>query len=125
MLVFLYIPYTLLLSAIDAYRIKKTWGKVGNINHWESYLFAVVGIVGLYFIVKPTGWHIAAFVAECVFIRGVFFSPFLNLCRRERLDYESNTTNSMIDGWHVGFWVMRLISLVAGIIVFIADKVFI
>jgi hypothetical protein len=108
-----YIPITILLAAIDAFRIKIMFGKVGNINHWVSYGLSSLGIAGLYFIVKPQGWHIVNFILGCIAIRALVFDIALNLFRREKIDYVSTSTNAATETLlNIPFFEKKLIAFV-------------
>jgi hypothetical protein len=104
-----YILITIALAAVDAWRIKRAWAKVQNINHWLSYVLAAVGIAGLYFIVRPDGWHIATFIIGCIAIRGMLYDGCLNIFRREKLVYQSTASNSLNDSRlaKISFWWRR------------------
>jgi len=104
-----YTLITILLAAIDAWRIKRAWAKVQNINHWLSYALAAAGIAALYLIQRPEGWHIARFVIGCVAIRGMLYDGCLNIFRREKLVYQSTASNSLNDSrlTKVSFWWRR------------------
>lgn len=114
-----YIPITLLLSLIEFFRIKIQWGKVININHWESYLFGAIGMAGAYFLARPEGWHIATFIVGCMAIRGLLYDIVLNILVNffitpRSLDFISNSSNSLSEDrlTHVSFWERRLIAFV-------------
>lgn len=120
MIIFAYYTITvIILAAVDAWRRKRVMGKVDNINHWLSYLLAVICVVGLWVLFH--GWHLnwqaIPFVFACGGIRGVLYDPALNLFNREKLDYQSTTSNSREDSilTLIGFWPRRLIYLVTAI----------
>lgn len=105
-----YLAATVLLSGVDAIRIKQSWDKVKNINHWVSYGLAVVLMGVLYFIIRPTGWHILIEAVSFIAIRGMTYDIMLNIFRRERLvDYNSDVSNSLNDArlTHITFWQRR------------------
>jgi|GEM_PF-6042978 len=108
---FYYAIITIILSAVDAWRIKRAWGRVGNINHWLSYALAAAGIAGLYLIVRPIGWHIATFILGCIAIRGCLYDGFLNIFRREKLPYISPSSNALNESRlnKISFWTRRAI----------------
>lgn len=121
MILVFYSIYTIAAAAIDAWRIRATWGKVKNINHWISYAIAFAGITGLWiayngFILQ---WSALAFLFACVCVRGVLYSPALNLLRREHIDYTSTTTNAITDHTQIPFWGQRALYL-AGLVAVIA-----
>lgn len=107
-------PISLLLAAIDMLRMKRTWGKVNNINHWPSYLFAAIGITALYFFVKPHSWYILTFVIGCIAIRGILYDVSLNMLVNffiipRAIDYISSKSNSLNEDrlTKIPFWWRR------------------
>jgi len=118
-----YVPITVLLSLIEAWRIKRVWGKVGNINHWLTYLTAAIGFGVVYLITKPEGWHIVFVSVGCIGIRGLLFDVFLNIFRREKLDYVSNSSNSLNEDrlTKIPFVIRRIIAAVILVAAIVAN----
>ena len=123
-----YTPITIILSLVDAMRMKRVWAKVNNINHWLSYLLAAIGIVGLLFCTKglPAGivsfktlllylLHITPFIIGCIAIRGMFYDMALNAFVNffiipRAIDYISVRSNSLNEDrlTNIPFWWRRV-----------------
>jgi len=106
----------ILLAAIDMLRMKRTWGKVNNINHWLSYLLAAIGIIALWLTIH--GWAITwaaiPFIVGCVALRGMLFDPALNLLVNRfiihrAIDYISPKSNALNESrlTKIPFWWRR------------------
>lgn len=135
----LYAIVTILLSWVDALRIKEKWGKAGNINHHVSTQLAIWSGFGVYawWVIKiPLTWWLAIaiilMVACFFFIRLALFDICLNIFRRwtgtnptGRIDYVSTRTNSYEDqhSEKVPFWAKRIIGVVGFALMFLLYKV--
>ena len=106
----------ILLAAIDMLRMKRTWGKVNNINHWLSYLLAAIGIIALWLTIH--GWAITwvaiPFIVGCVALRGMFYDIALNMLVNffiipRAIDYISSKSNSLNEQrlTKIPFWWRR------------------
>jgi hypothetical protein len=111
-----YAPIVILLAAIDTWRMKRSWGRVKNINHWLSYLLAAVAIVALWFSIHGfhIKWSTIIFTACCMAIRGMLFDIALNLLVnhfiiRRSIDYISDQSNALNESrlTKIPFWWRR------------------
>lgn len=117
----IYTVVTILLALVDAIRIKKAKGVVGNINHELSFFLAAFGGS---FLMCVMFWgkgefsfkrfvEVVLLLASFGFIRLVIYDIFLNLFRRLKINYQSSTTNSYVDNHTtlITFWEKRAIGL--------------
>jgi hypothetical protein len=112
-MIYLWLAISVIICAgIDAWRRKRVYGKVYNINHWVSYALAVLSMAGIWIAYNGfhfLTWRLVTFILTGVFIRGVLFDIALNLFCRERLDKQSTTSNSLNDSrlTKIPFWWRR------------------
>lgn len=119
---------SIILAAVDAFRIWMAKGTEANINHKLSSFFAILLAVPAFVLSEPIHFAIEKFLLSLglfslgyVSIRILIYAPTLNLLRGKHFDYESATTSSWVDSkFH--FWQQRVIGLV-GVIIFILIKV--
>lgn len=114
-----YFLATILLAAVDAIRIRITWGRVSNIRHWISWSLAIIAGIIIYFF-QSWPWYLYA--PMCLFVRLLSYAPTLNLFRGKDYNYESGKTSSSVDA-DISFWGQRLIGLM-GLIVVVLLKIF-
>jgi len=121
-------------ALIDYCRIDVVKGDVVNIK--KSYTVLIGGVfcfIGMLLFCVHPGTSLLEFIIEgLVFslfftsVRGVVYDPTLNKFRRLKIDYESATTNSKIDGGEtsigLGFWKQRGIYLIASIFFYLIFK---
>lgn len=135
----IYAAVTILLSWIDAMRIKYAYGKQPNINHTVSTQLAIWSGFGVYawWVIKiPLTWWLAIaiilMVASFIGIRIALFDIFLNLFRRwtgtnptGRIDYVSTTTSSYEDqhSEKFPFWAKRIGGFIGWLLMFLLYKV--
>ena len=121
----IYPIFAAIISAIiEAIRINLSKGTVDNINKLWTYTigFCMFGAclalsVDYYDEIWPQ--DVLCYTIYFAFVRGVIYDPLLNSLRGLKIDYKSNTTNSIIDrkiGNRVNFWVLRIIYLAIALI---------
>lgn len=119
---------TIFLAAVDAYRMKITWGKVGNLNHWISYLLAFIGMAGLWIAINGLviNWQLLPFVVGCAALRGLFYDLTINIgvnffITPRAIGYISASSNSLNEDrlTKIGFWYRRagFAVLLAGVLI--------
>lgn len=120
---------TILSAYVESIRIKKTWGKVININKIITNGIMLVGTGLIAWLTYTDLKDLIFFGIMAAFERGVLYDPFLNKFRELKVDYQSDTTNSKLDKLekllHWGFWKQRriyLYSLIGIIIIYYIDK---
>jgi hypothetical protein len=113
----IYAAVTILLAAVDAIRIRLSWGKKKNIDHRISWGLAIAAGITQYLITKPPYhnslfWGLFWFAYMCVSVRLLIYDVFLDLFRWRKIGYTSSTTSSWIDRhftW-LTFWHRRFIA---------------
>ncbi len=120
---------TILSTYAESIRIKKTWGKVININKVITTLIMVIGTGLIAWGTYTNLKDLIFFLIMAAFERGVLYDPFLNKFRELKIDYQSDTTNSLLDKLekilHWDFWEQRrnyLYFLIGTIIIYYSDK---
>lgn len=83
---------------IEAWRIKRVKGEVVNINKMVTYTIAffLFGVV-LALLGQDNFWLVLLIGLNYMSVRGLLYSPVLNLLRGKVISYESTTTNSILD----------------------------
>lgn len=127
--ILLYALYTILSAYVESIRIKKGWGKRDNVIKPITWGIALVGFVAISLIFPAGIVGTACFAVAAALTRGVLYDPFLNKFRGLPLEYQSNTTNSIIDPLEAkDFWLQRrqyLYTLIGFTTIFlILEKIF-
>lgn len=88
----------ILYTTIEWLRIKASWGKVPNINHWISFFiaFTFFALLVLWFEVWKS-WTLCFYIIYFVAARGVGYEPLLNLMLGRSLSNEGSTSNNKTD----------------------------
>lgn len=106
---------SLILAAIDAYRIALNKGGPNISKTWTvyyagiAYCLCIIGMVGYHDDYTPVDALI--YLGYYTGIRGVVYAPALNLMRKLPFDYYSHTTNSRLDRFFGSFWKLWFIGL--------------
>ncbi len=98
---------SILLSAVDAIRIRITWGKKQNINHWVSFGLAIIFGVGAYLLQQELVWRFSILFTG---IHLLAYAPVLNLFRGRNIAYISTKSSSKIDQ-HISYVAQRIIGV--------------
>lgn len=135
----IYSVITILLSLVDAIRIKIGWGRKPNINHmvsWQLSLWSGGGVAAWFYWHVPFTWW--AFLAAMILVVGFvgirlsLYDPLLNIFRiwtgtnpAGRIDYVSTVTNSYEDqhSEKVPFWCKCIGGALVWLLMFLLYKV--
>jgi hypothetical protein len=110
----------LIVTIIEAGRIRRSWGKTPNIDKWVTYLIGIASFVLYLSIIYYGRYYTLQNPLEVVldssyFIlwRGLIYDPILNVLTGRKIDYVSKTTNSIQDRIErllgISFWTQRSI----------------
>ena len=111
-----YAAFTVLLCAIEKWRIDAKKGEVLNIKHSWSGAGAILAFIATVAIFNQWNLYVLCLGVSCWGIRGAIYDPVLNIFRGEYIDYESPTTDSKSDKAEkkrkISFWMQRLLYLI-------------
>lgn len=122
--------FNIIVTIIEAIRIRLSWGKVSNVNKLVTWTIAIL-FYGVYLaIIYRDRYYTLDNPLEVVIDslyyvlwRGALYDPLLNLLTGRKIDYVSETTNSIQDRIEkklgITFWTQRLICLLFIILIIV------